>query len=51
MMPLQLKAALKRINAKRVFPVHTKNAELFGRFMPNIGGEVTLVEKNKLQSL
>jgi ribonuclease J len=47
MMPLQLKAAMKMINAKRVFPVHTEHAELFGRFMKNSGGEVTIIEKNK----
>ena len=44
MMPLQLKAALKRMNAKRIFPVHTENAELFKRFMGNTSGEVTLVK-------
>ncbi len=45
MMPLQLKAALKKIAAKRVFPVHTENAQLFGRFVGNSCGEVSLVEK------
>jgi ribonuclease J len=47
MMPLQLKAALKKINAKRVFPVHTENAELFKRFMGDAKGQVTLVEKGE----
>ncbi len=47
MMPLQLKAALKKINAKRIFPVHTENAELFKKFMGNAGGQVTLVEKGE----
>ena len=51
MMPLRLKAAMKKMNAERVFPVHTEHAELFGRFMKNSGGEVTLVEKNKPYSL
>ena len=45
MMPLQLKAALKRMNTKRIFPVHTEKAELFKRFMGDTKGEVTLVEK------
>jgi ribonuclease J len=47
MMPLQLKAALREINAKQVFPVHTENAELFKKFMGNAAGQVTLVEKSK----
>ena len=51
MMPLRLKAAMKKMNAERVFPVHTEHAELFGRFMKNSGGEVTIVEKNKPYSL
>jgi ribonuclease J len=46
-MPLQLKAALKKINAKRIFPVHTENAELFKRFMGDAKGQVTLVEKSR----
>lgn len=45
MMPLQLKAALRKINSKRIFPVHTENAELFKKFMGNVGSQVTLVEK------
>ena len=47
MMPLQLKAALRKVNAKKVFPVHTENAELFKKFMGSAGGAVTLVEKGK----
>jgi ribonuclease J len=47
MMPLQFKAALKKINAKRIFPVHTENAELFKRFMGDAKGQVTLVEKGE----
>lgn len=46
MMPLQLKAALKKINAKRIFPVHTENAESFKKFMGNLKSQVTLVEKS-----
>ena len=47
MMPLQLKAALRKVNAKQIFPVHTENAELFKKFMGNAAGQVTLVEKGK----
>jgi ribonuclease J len=47
MMPLRLKAALQKMNAKRVFPVHTENAELFARFMGNTKSQVTLVEKSR----
>jgi ribonuclease J len=46
-MPLQLKAALKKMDAKKVFPIHTENAELFKKFMGNVGGQVQLVEKGK----
>ena len=45
MMPLQLKAALKEINAKKIFPVHTESAGLFAKFMRDLKGKVTLVEK------
>ena len=47
MMPLPLKAALKMMGAEQVFPVHTENAELFKKFMGNVGGQVQLVEKGK----
>jgi ribonuclease J len=47
MMPLQLKAALKKMGSKRVFPVHTENAELFAGFMRDLKSQITLVEKNK----
>jgi len=47
MMPLQLKAALRKINAKQIFPIHTENAELFKKFMGNAGSQVWLVEKCK----
>jgi mRNA degradation ribonuclease J1/J2 len=46
-MPLQLKKALKEINAKRIFPVHTENADLFAKFVRNLKSQVTLVEKSK----
>ncbi|MCW4045630.1 MAG: MBL fold metallo-hydrolase [Candidatus Bathyarchaeota archaeon] len=45
MMPLQLKAALKEINAKRTFPIHTEKAELFAKFMRDVKTQVTRVEK------
>ena len=51
MMPLQLKAALRKMNAKRIFPVHTENAELFKKFMGNACGQVTLVEKSQQYQL
>jgi ribonuclease J len=44
-MPLQLKTALREINAERVFPVHTENASLFARFMRDLKSQVKLVEK------
>jgi ribonuclease J len=47
MMPLQLKAALKEINARKIFPVHTESAGLFAKFMRDLKGKVTLVEKCK----
>ncbi|MBT0159498.1 MBL fold metallo-hydrolase [Candidatus Bathyarchaeota archaeon A05DMB-2] len=45
MMPLQLKVALKEINAQRIFPVHTESAGLFAKFMRDLKSQVTLVEK------
>jgi ribonuclease J len=50
-MPLRLKAALKEINAKRIFPIHTENAGLFARFMRDLRGQVRLVEKSKEYTL
>ena len=44
-MPLQLKAALRAMNGKRVFPVHTENAGLFSKFVRDLKTSVTLVEK------
>jgi mRNA degradation ribonuclease J1/J2 len=46
-MPLQLKSILKEINASRVFPVHTENAELFTKFMRDLKGKVIGTEKAK----
>jgi ribonuclease J len=50
-MPLRLKKALKAINPKRIFPVHTENADLFAKFMRDLKGQVTLVEKRKEYTL
>ena len=46
-MPLQLKAILKRINAPKTFPVHTENAELFTKFMRDLKSQIVLTEKSK----
>ncbi|MGC8998310.1 MAG: MBL fold metallo-hydrolase [Candidatus Bathyarchaeia archaeon] len=46
-MPLQLKAVLKEIGAKTIFPVHTENAELFAKFMQNSKSQIVLAEKGK----
>jgi ribonuclease J len=46
-MPLQLKAILKEINAAKIFPVHTENAELFAKFVQNLKSQVILTEKGK----
>lgn len=46
-MPLQLKALLKEINAKKEFPVHTENAELFAKFVRGEKSQVILPERNK----
>ena len=51
MMPLQLKAVLKEINAKKIFPIHTESAGLFAKFMRDLKGKVTLVEKCKEYTL
>ncbi len=46
-MPLQLKAVLKEINAKTIFPVHTENADLFSKFMRDLKSKVVPTEKSK----
>jgi len=46
-MPLQLKSFLKEINASKIFPVHTENAELFAKFVGDLKSEVVLAEKEK----
>jgi ribonuclease J len=51
MMPLQLKAALREIGGKRVFPVHTENADLFEKFMSNLKSSIAHVEADKKYTL
>jgi ribonuclease J len=51
MMPLRLKAALKEMDGKRIFPVHTENAELFAKFVRDLKSKVTFVEKSKEYTL
>lgn len=46
-MPLQLRAILKQIGGREVFPVHTENAELFAGFMRNLESQVILTERDK----
>jgi ribonuclease J len=50
-MPLRLKAALKTIGAKRIFPVHTESAGLFARFVRDLKSKVTIVEKSREYTL
>jgi len=47
MMPLPLKAAVKQIGAKQVFPIHTENAPLFRRFLGDTCEQIQIVEKAK----
>ncbi|MFB3888071.1 MAG: MBL fold metallo-hydrolase [Candidatus Bathyarchaeia archaeon] len=51
MMPLPLKAALRTMEAKRLFPVHTENAELFRGFVRDLKSQVASVEKGKVYNL
>ncbi|MGB9756807.1 MAG: hypothetical protein ACPLVJ_03395, partial [Candidatus Bathyarchaeales archaeon] len=46
-MPLQLKKALREMNAAKIFPVHTENAELFAKFMRNLKSKTIIAEKDK----
>ncbi|MDH7477598.1 MAG: MBL fold metallo-hydrolase [Candidatus Bathyarchaeota archaeon] len=46
-MPLQLKKALREINAAKIFPVHTENAELFAKFMRDLKSKTIIAEKGK----
>lgn len=46
-MPLQLKMFLKEINALKIFPVHTENAELFTKFVGDLKSKVVVTKKEK----
>jgi ribonuclease J len=46
-MPLQLKMFLKEINASKIFPVHTENAELFAKFVGDLKSKVVVIKKEK----
>jgi ribonuclease J len=46
-MPLQLKTILEEVNAAKIFPVHTENAGLFGKFMRSLQGKLVPTEKEK----
>jgi len=46
-MPLQLKKILKEINADKIFPIHTENADLFAKFMDDLKSKTVLVEKGR----
>ena len=51
MMPLQLKAALKKINVSKMFPIHTENAKLCAKFMRDLKSQAIHVEKCKEYTL
>jgi ribonuclease J len=44
-MPFQLKKILKEINASKIFPVHTENAELFAKFVRDLKGQIIIAGK------
>jgi len=46
-MPLQLKKLLKEIDAAKIFPVHTENAELFAKFVNDLKSKVVVTEKGR----
>ncbi len=46
-MPLQLKAIIKEISAKKIFPIHTENADLFTKFMRDLKSQTVQTEKCK----
>ena len=50
-MPLQLKKALRQMDGRRIFPVHTENAGLFAKFIRDLKSEVIMVEKSKEYTL
>ena len=46
-MPLHLKNILKEINADKIFPIHTENADLFAKFIDDLKSKTVLVEKGR----
>jgi ribonuclease J len=46
-MPLQLKAILREIGSRKIFPIHTENAGLFVRFMRDLEGNVVFTKKEE----
>jgi len=46
-MPLQLKTILKEVNAAKIFPIHTENADLFSKFTRDLKSKVVMTEKGK----
>jgi ribonuclease J len=50
-MPLQLKTILKEMDAPKIFPIHTEQAELFAKFMQNPRSQVIPIEKGKSYGL
>lgn len=49
--PQELKRAIKEINPKRVYPIHTNRPELFKKFMADIGIEIQLPVKGEVYKL
>jgi len=50
-MPLQLKNLLKTIDAEKIFPVHTENAESFAKFMRGVRSEIVLAREKEAYKL
>jgi ribonuclease J len=46
-MPLQLKAIVRDVDAKKIFPVHTENACLFAKFIRDTKSKTILPKKEK----
>jgi ribonuclease J len=46
-MPLQLKAILKEMDSRTIFPVHTENARLFAKFVRDLRSDVTMADREK----
>jgi hypothetical protein len=46
-MPLQLKTQLKKMEAKKIFPIHTENSDSFAKFMRDLKSKIMLTEKSK----